>query len=86
MRLSILDSGHGKCVWCTKAHAAVARAAYRDAVKVDAVLSDLETAAIEEPVRAMLRKLTHEHAVHAGDMRAVLAAGVSREQIADARA
>jgi FAD/FMN-containing dehydrogenase len=34
----------------------------------------------------MLRKLTREHAVNADDMRAVLAAGVSREQIEDALA
>jgi hypothetical protein len=53
------------------------------------VLSDLGTAAIEEPLRATLRllcKLTGEHAVNADDMRAVLAAGVSREQIEDALA
>ncbi len=49
----------------------------------------LEAAAIEEPLRAtlrMLRKLTREHAVDADDIRAVLAAGVSREQIEDALA
>ena len=34
----------------------------------------------------MLRKLTREHAVDVEDMRAVLAAGVSREQIQDALA
>ena len=34
----------------------------------------------------MLRKLTREHAVNAEDMRAVLAAGVSRDQIEDALA
>jgi alkylhydroperoxidase family enzyme len=75
--------------WCTKAHAAVAEGAYRDSAKVSAVLSDLDTAAIEEPLRAtlrMLRKLTREHAVGPDDMRAVLAAGVSREQIEDALA
>jgi hypothetical protein len=32
----------------------------------------------------MLCKLTREHAVNADDMRAVLAAGASREQIEDA--
>jgi alkylhydroperoxidase family enzyme len=75
--------------WCTSAHSAVAKGAYRDAAKVAAVLSDLETAPIDEPLRAvlrMLRKLTREHAVDADDMRAVLAAGASREQIADALA
>ena len=69
-----------ECEWCTKAHAAVAEGAYRDGKKVSAVLSDLETSAIEEPLRATLRvlyKLTREHAVDAEDMRAVLAAGVS---------
>ena len=34
----------------------------------------------------MLRKLTREHAADADDMRAALAAGVSREQIEDALA
>ena len=34
----------------------------------------------------LLGKLTREHAVNANDMRAVLAAGVSREQIEDALA
>jgi hypothetical protein len=34
----------------------------------------------------MLYKLTREHAVDAEDMRAVLAAGVSRQQIEDALA
>ena len=78
-----------ECECCTKTHAAVAARAYQDEAKVSAALSDLETAAIEEPLRAtlrMLRKLTREHAVDADDMRAVLAAGVSREQIEDALA
>ena len=78
-----------QCEWCTKAHAAVAEGAYRHGARVSAVLSDLETATIEEPLRAtlrMLRKLTREQAVNADDMRAVLAAGVSRDQIEDALA
>ena len=77
------------CEWCTRAHSAVARRAYGDAAKVSAVLSDLDAPAIEEPLRAtlrMLRKLTREHTVDAADMRAVLAAGASREQIEDALA
>ncbi len=77
------------CEVCTKTHAAVAAMAYQDEAKVFAALSDVETAAIEEPLRAtlrMLRKLTREHVVDADDMRAVLAAGVSREQIEDALA
>jgi uncharacterized peroxidase-related enzyme len=77
------------CEWCTKAHSAVAERAYGDAAKVSAALSDLETAAIEEPLRAtlrMLRKLSREHSVDVDDMRAALSAGVSREQIEDALA
>ncbi len=78
------------CEFCTKAHLAVAQGAYhRDGKKVSDLLSDLETAAIEEPLRAtllMLGKLTREHVVDADDMRAVLAAGASRRQIEDALA
>jgi uncharacterized peroxidase-related enzyme len=78
-----------ECAWCTKAHSAVAAGAYRDAAKVSAVLADLETAPIDEPLRAtlrMLQKLTREHTVNGDDMRAVLASGVSRERIEDALA
>jgi len=78
-----------QCEWCTKAHFAVAQGAYRDELKVSAVLADLETAPIEEPLRAtlrVLRKLTRDNVVTADDMRELLAAGVSREQIEDALA
>jgi len=76
-----------QCEFCTKAHAAVAQGAYRDEKKVSAVLSDLGTATIEEPLRAtllMLGKLTREKAVDVEDLRVVLAAGASRQQIEDA--
>jgi alkylhydroperoxidase family enzyme len=75
--------------FCTKARSAVAQGAYRDGRKVSAVLSDFDTASIEEPLRAtllMLGKLTREHAVDTDDMRAVLAAGASRQQLEDALA
>jgi AhpD family alkylhydroperoxidase len=75
--------------FCMKAHSAVAQGAFRESTKVSAVLSDLDSASIEEPLRAtllMLGKLTREHAVNADDMRAVLAAGASRQQIEDALA
>jgi uncharacterized peroxidase-related enzyme len=75
------------CEFCIKAHTAVAARAYHDDAKVSAVLSDLETAVIGEPLRATLRmlcKLTREGAVDVNDMRALLAAGVSRQQIEDA--
>ncbi len=78
------------CEFCTKAHLAVAQGAYhRYGKRVSGLFSDLETAAIEEPLRAtllMLGKLMREHAVDADDMRAVLAAGASRRQIEDALA
>ena len=77
------------CAFCIGAHTATAAMAYQDKAKVQAVLADLETAPIEEPLRATLRllgKLTREHDVNADDMRAVLSAGVSREQIEDALA
>jgi AhpD family alkylhydroperoxidase len=73
--------------FCTKAHSAVAQRAYGDGKAVSALLSDVDTAAIEEPLRAtliMLRKLTRENTVDTDDMRAVLAAGATRQQIEDA--
>jgi FAD/FMN-containing dehydrogenase len=67
----------------------VAQRAYGDSKTVSACLTDVETAGIEEPLRAtllMLGKLTREHAVNADDMRAVLTAGASRQQVEDALA
>ncbi len=87
--MAALVAKTNECTWCTQAHAAVASGAYRDAARVSAVLSDLETAPIEEPLRAtlrLLRKVTREQTVAPEDMRAVLAAGVSPEQIEDALA
>ena len=84
-----------QCEFCAKAHAAVAQRAYGDGKTVSAVLSDhgttaiLDTKTIREPLRAtlhMLGKLTREHTVDADDMRSVLAAGASRQQIEDALA
>lgn len=55
---------------------------------VSAVLTDLSTAPISAALRAtleLLGKVTRQHdAVSADDMRAVLAAGVTRAQIEDA--
>jgi uncharacterized peroxidase-related enzyme len=78
-----------ECEFCIKAHGAVAGRAYGEGSKVPAVLANLETAPIDESLRATLRmlgKLARQHAVDADDMRTVLAAGASREQIADALA
>jgi len=77
------------CQFCIMAHSAVAERAFHDKAKVAAVFSDLKTAPIGEPLRAilhMLGKLTREQSVDADDMRTVLAAGVSRKQIEDALA
>jgi AhpD family alkylhydroperoxidase len=78
-----------QCEFCTRAHAAVAQRAYGNGKTVSALLSGLDTAAIEEPLRAtllMLGKLTRDHAVDTDDMRVVLAAGASPQQIEDALA
>jgi uncharacterized peroxidase-related enzyme len=87
--LAAVVSQANACEFCTKAHSATAAGAYHDEAKVAAVLADLETAPIGEPLRAtlrMLRRLAREHAVDADDLCAVLAAGVSRQQIEDALA
>ena len=75
--------------FCISAHTATARQAYQDGPRVAAVLADLESAPVEEPLRATLRmlgKLTAEGKLSAEDMREVLSAGVSPRQIEDALA
>ncbi|MER7281110.1 carboxymuconolactone decarboxylase family protein [Dactylosporangium sp. NPDC000244] len=75
--------------FCIAAHTATARQAYQNGPMVAAALADLESAPIAEPLRATLRmlgKLLVEGVVDAADMRAVLAAGASREQVEDALA
>ena len=78
-----------ECAFCIGAHSATARQAYQDRPKVAAVLADLESAPISGGLRATLRmlgKLTREGKVGAEDMREVLSAGVSRQQVGDALA
>ncbi|HEX6448924.1 MAG TPA: carboxymuconolactone decarboxylase family protein [Trebonia sp.] len=75
--------------FCIGAHTATAGQAYQDSAKVQAVLTDLESAPIEDGLRATLRMLgtlTRDGKVSAEDMRDVLSAGVSRQQVADALA
>ncbi|CNE56670.1 Uncharacterized protein conserved in bacteria [Mycobacterium tuberculosis] len=75
--------------FCIGAHTATASQAYDDAALVAAVLDDLESAPIEKPLRATLRmlgKLTRDGTIGAGDMREVLRAGASPEQVEDALA
>jgi uncharacterized peroxidase-related enzyme len=78
-----------ECTFCIGAHGATARQAYQDGRKVTAVLADLESAPISGGLRATLRmlgKLTRDGKVGAGEMREVLSAGVSRQQVEDALA
>jgi AhpD family alkylhydroperoxidase len=75
--------------FCVGAHSATAGLAYHDSAKVHAVLSDLNSAPIEEGLRQTLRmlgKLSRQGTVSAADMQGVLAAGVSRQQVEDALA
>jgi uncharacterized peroxidase-related enzyme len=75
--------------FCIGAHTATAGQAYQDTAKVQAVLADLESAPVSGGLRATLRmlgKLTREGTVTAEDMREVLSAGVSRQQVEDALA
>jgi uncharacterized peroxidase-related enzyme len=78
-----------ECPFCVGAHTATAARAYQDPERVAAVLADLHTAPIEEGLRAtllMLGKLTSEGTLSADDIRSVLSAGVSKQQIEDALA
>ncbi len=75
--------------FCISAHTATSSEAYHDRGKVAAVLSDLETAPVGEPLQSTLRmigKLTRQHEVSVADMRSVLDAGASPSQIEDALA
>jgi len=75
--------------FCVIAHSATAGMAYKDDAKVTATLADLDTAPIEEPLRAVLRilgKLTLENGLDADDIRPALVAGASYQQIKDALA
>ena len=88
-RPDFYGSRANECAFCIGAHSATARRAYQDGPKVAAVLADLDSAPISGGLRATLRmlgKLTREGKVGAEDMREVLSAGVSREQVEDALA
>jgi uncharacterized peroxidase-related enzyme len=78
-----------ECPFCIAAHSATARQASGNEVMVAAALADVESAPLAVGLRATLRmlgKLTRDGNVSADDMRAVLASGVSREQVEDALA
>jgi uncharacterized peroxidase-related enzyme len=77
------------CPFCVGAHTATAARACQDGERVAAVLADLDSAPIEEGLRATLRmlgRLTSDGTLTADDVRGVLAAGVSHQQIEDALA
>lgn len=77
------------CPFCVSAHTATSSIWYGDETKVAGTLTDLDTAPIDEPLRATLRmlgKLTQQNSIDADDVRAVLDASVSAQQIKDALA
>jgi hypothetical protein len=77
------------CPFCVSAHSATSSMWYGDEIKVAGTLADLDTAPIDEPLRATLRmlgKLTQQNSIDADDIRAVLDASVSPQQIKDALA
>src|SRR5687768_8749437 len=77
------------CTFCIGAHVAVATRAYSNKTKVEKSIANLETAPIDETLRATLRmlgKLTNEHSIDPDDIRTLLASGVSPNQVEDALA
>jgi uncharacterized peroxidase-related enzyme len=75
------------CAFCIGAHTATSSQAYQDEARVTAVLADLESAPIEETLRATLRMLgvlTRQGTVAADDMRQALDAGATPAQLEDA--
>ena len=87
--MAALVSKVNECPFCVAAHTATSSLWYGDNPKVVATLADLDSAPIDEPLRATLRmlvKLTRENTLDAEDVRAVLDGGVSPEQIRDALA
>jgi uncharacterized peroxidase-related enzyme len=77
------------CPFCIGAHTATATQASGNEMMVAGVLADVESAPISEALRATLRvlgKLTRDGRVSVDDMRPVLEAGVSRNQVEDALA
>ncbi|MFF0454177.1 carboxymuconolactone decarboxylase family protein [Nocardia africana] len=75
--------------FCVGAHSATAGRAYADEAKVRAVLDDPDSAPIDAGLREtllLLGKLTRDGEVAADDVRKVLSAGVSPQQVEDALA
>ena len=86
---ALIDKVATRPTHCIGAHTATAGQAYQDRAKVQAVLADLDSAPVEDGLRATLRilgKLTREGKADPEDMREVPSAGVSRQQVEDALA
>jgi uncharacterized peroxidase-related enzyme len=80
-------SSLNQCSFCSKAHSAVAEQAYKDRTRVDKALANPKDASIGEPLSAtlsLLGKLTRENSINTDDIRMVMAAGASKQQIEDA--
>ncbi|MDX3006303.1 carboxymuconolactone decarboxylase family protein [Kribbella solani] len=78
-----------ECAFCIGAHTATATQAYDDAPRVTATLEDLESAPLEEPLRATLRVLgvlVRTGNITAADLRTALSAGATAAQLSDALA
>jgi uncharacterized peroxidase-related enzyme len=78
-----------ECPFCVSAHSATSSMWYGDQTKVADTLTDVGTAPIDEQLRATLRmlgKLAQQNSIDADDIRAVLGASVSPQQIKDALA
>ncbi|MFJ9366238.1 carboxymuconolactone decarboxylase family protein [Nocardia sp. NPDC101769] len=78
-----------ECGFCIGAHTATAGLAYADDDRVRSVLTDVDSAPIEDGLRATLRMLgalTRDGTVTGADMRDLLSAGVTPQQIEDALA
>jgi uncharacterized peroxidase-related enzyme len=78
-----------ECPFCVGAHTATAAQASGNEAMVAAALAGLESAPLEEGLRATLRmlgKLTRDGQLAAADVRGALDAGVSRQHIEDALA
>jgi uncharacterized peroxidase-related enzyme len=78
-----------ECAFCVAAHSATAAQAFHDEETVRAALADLDCAPVTETLRATLRmlgQLTRHGTLSVDDMRAVLRAGASRQQVEDALA
>jgi AhpD family alkylhydroperoxidase len=75
--------------FCIYTHTATAARAYGNPSLVEAALTDLDSTPIDEPLKQtlhMVAKLTREGEVEVDDIRAVLSAGASSEQVEDALA